>query len=83
MLVSSAALVVAANPVAYVLCTHVAYPSIGTLLVIVGIGALVPYPSIALALIVGLNVAALVFAWCYPQAAQADRMMLRHKRRTI
>ena len=68
-LVTLAALVVAANPVAYVLFTHVAYPSIGTLLVIVGIGALVPYPRIALALIVGLNVAALVLAWCYPQAA--------------
>ena len=68
-LVTVAALVVAANPVAYVLFTHVAYPSIGTLLVIVGIGALVPYPRIALALIVGLNVAALVLAWCYPQAA--------------
>ena len=69
VLVTAAALLVAANPLAYVLCTHVAYPSIGTLLVIVGIGALVPYPRIALALIVGLNVAALLLAWRYPQAA--------------
>lgn len=53
---------VAANPIAYIVATQIAYPAIGTLLVIVAIGALVPYPGLAVGLILALNVIAVTFA---------------------
>ncbi len=69
ILVSVTAVIVAANPISYIAFTHVAYPAIGTLLVIVCIGALVPYPWTAVALIAIINVTAVSFAIVYPQAA--------------
>lgn len=58
-LVTVVASLVSLNPLAYVVFTGVAYPAVGVLLVIVAIGALVPYPRIAATLIVVVNAAAI------------------------
>ena len=75
--VASLAIVVAANPIAYIVATQIAYPAIGTLLVIVAIGALVPYPALAIGLILTLNVIAVVFAIAYPQSATVGSVVLQ------
>ncbi|MGV9672765.1 GGDEF domain-containing protein [Gordonia sp. NPDC003504] len=75
--VTFTAIVVGANPVVYTFCTGIAYPSIGTLLLIVGIGALVPYPRVAAALILTLNVIAVLCAIRYPQAASVGLVAMQ------
>lgn len=77
ILVTGTAIIVIINPIAYIVSTHVAYPAIGTLLVIVGIGALVPYPRIAIVLIVIVNVIAALFAVRYPQSATVGSVLLQ------
>ena len=75
--VAALAIVVAANPIAYIVATQIAYPAIGTLLVIVAIGALVPYPGLAVGLILALNVIAVTFAIAYPQSATVGSVVLQ------
>ncbi|QTI70502.1 GGDEF domain-containing protein [Gordonia polyisoprenivorans] len=62
IVVTATAVVVAINPLVYIAFTGIAYPAIGTLLVIVALGALVPYPRIAVVLIALVNVAAAAYA---------------------
>ena len=71
VLVTAVALLIVANPLIYIVCTRIAYPSIGMLLGIVGIGALVPYPRIALLLVIAVNVVAIVCALACPPASVA------------
>jgi hypothetical protein len=75
--VALTAIVVGANPVVYIVCTGIAYPSVGTLLVIVGIGALVPYPRVAAGLILILNVIAVLCAIRYPQSASVGMVAMQ------
>ncbi|OPX14960.1 hypothetical protein B1964_12490 [Gordonia sp. i37] len=62
VLVTMTAVVVGINPLVYIAFTGIAYPAIGTLLVIVALGALVPYRWIAVILIALVNVASAGFA---------------------
>lgn len=64
-LVTATAVIVGVNPLVYIAFTGIAYPAIGTLLVIVALGALVPYPRITIVLIALVNIAAVAFAVHY------------------
>ncbi|MGV9858778.1 GGDEF domain-containing protein [Gordonia sp. NPDC003425] len=77
ILVALTSIVIAANPLVYVVCTRIAFPAIGLLLVIVAIGALVPYAWIAVSLILVLNIIAIGCALIYPQSASVGSVALQ------